>query len=404
VFPAKLAGEGYPDGIPIYAEENLPSLIKELKADDVVLAYSDLAHIDVMHKASISLASGASYVLLGPKDTMLQSKKPVIAICAVRTGAGKSPTTRKISLILREMGYRVGIIRHPMPYGDLVDEEVQKFSTLEDLDAQHVTLEEREEYESHIANGFSVYAGVNYAKILELAEKSSDILIFDGGNNDFSFLKPDLLFVVADALRPGQELGYHPGETNVRMADCVIINKVDAASKEACDQILMNVGKVNPRAKIILSNLRVSVESPQAIKGSKVLCVEDGPTLTHGGLPTGAAFRVAIENGAREIVDPRRYAVGSIKDVFQKFKHLGNVLPAMGYSEEQMTELEETIDAADCDYVLIGTPIDLRRDLKITKPSLRVTYEIEEAGDLTFRRVLEESGFGKSSVRQLSKP
>jgi predicted GTPase len=389
-FPAKLAGKRYPKGIPIYAEERLPSLIKELRADEVILAYSDLPHLDVMHKASISLASGASFGLLGPNDTMILSKKPVIAVCAVRTGAGKSPATRKISLLLRDMGYQVGIIRHPMPYGDLEKEAVQKFSTLEDLDKQHVTIEEREEYESHIANGFSVYAGVDYEKILRLAEKSSDIILFDGGNNDFSFVKPDLLFVIADARRPGHELTYHPGETNVRMADCVIVNKIDAASIEDREQVVEDVERLNPRAKIILSNLKASVENPAAIKGARVLCVEDGPTLTHGGLPTGAAYRVAMENGAREIVDPRKYAVGSIKEVFQKFSHLGNVLPAMGYNEKQMKELEETIDGTDCDLVLIGTPVDLGRDLKLTKPSLRVTYEMEEVGDLTIQKILEE--------------
>jgi predicted GTPase len=395
VFPSKLAGRHYPKGIPIFAEEELPALIKKLKADEVVLAYSDIAHLDVMHKASISLASGASFSLLGPKDTMLVSKKPVIAVCAVRTGAGKSPTTRKISLVLRDMGYRVGIIRHPMPYGDLVQEAVQEFSTLQDLDRQHVTMEEREEYESHIVNGFPVYAGVNYAKILNLAEKSSDVIIFDGGNNDFSFVKPDLLFVVADARRPGHEITYHPGEANIRMADCVIVNKIDAASEEDRNVVVQNIKKLNPGAKIIPSNLKVSVENPDLIKGAKVLCVEDGPTLTHGGLPTGAAYTVASQNGAREIVDPRKFAVGSIKDVFQKFKHLGNVLPAMGYSKRQMKELEQTIDRSVCDYAIIGTPVDLKRDLKLTKPSLRVTYELEEVGDLTIRKILEQKSFRK---------
>ena len=389
VFPGKLAGKKYPRGIPIFPEEQLSTLIKELKVDKVVLAYSDVTHLDVMHKASISLASGASYSLLGPNDTMLVSRKPVIAVCAVRTGAGKSPTTKKISLILRDMGYRVGIIRHPMPYGDLAEEAVQKFSTLEDLDRQHVTIEEREEYESHVANGFTVFAGVDYARILKLAEKTSDVIIFDGGNNDFSFVKPDLLFVVADARRPGHELTYHPGEANVRMADYVIVNKVDAASKEYRDRVIENVKQLNPRAKILLSNLRVTVENPDVIKGTRVLCVEDGPTLTHGGLPTGAAFRIATEYGAREIVDPREHAVGSIKEVFRKFSHLGKVLPAMGYSEKQMRELEETIDGSRCDLVIIGTPVDLRRDLKLRKPSLRVTYELEELGDLTIRKILE---------------
>lgn len=388
-FPAKLAGRKYPKGIPIFPEEELASLIKKLKAEEVVLAYSDLAHLDVMHKASIALASGAAFEMLGPKDTMLVSKKPVVAICAVRTGSGKSPTTRKISVALRDMGYRVGIIRHPMPYGDLVKEEVQKFSSMEDLDKQNVTLEEREEYEPHIRNGFSVYAGVDYSKILKLAEKSSDIIIFDGGNNDFSFVKPDVLFVVADAKRSGHEVTYHPGEANVRMADYVIVNKIDAASPNEREQVIANVKELNPTAEILLANLRVSVENPEKIKGARVLCVEDGPTLTHGGLSTGAAYRAALDNDAGEIVDPRNHAVGSIKDVFAKFENLGKVLPAMGYSTKQMKELEETIDGAECDYVLIGTPVDLRRDLKITKQSLRVTYELEEVGDWSIMKILQ---------------
>ena len=397
-FPSKLAGRKYPNGIPIYPEEDIASLIKKLKADEVVLAYSDLAHSDVMHKASLVLASGATFELLGPKDTMLISKKPVIAICAVRTGAGKSPTTRKVSLALRDMGYRVGIIRHPMPYGDLAKEEVQKFSTMEDLDTQHVTIEEREEYELHIKNGFSVYAGVDYSKILRLAEKSSDVIIFDGGNNDFSFIKPDLLFVVADAKRAGHEVSYHPGEANVRMADYVIVNKIDAATDNEHEQVVKNVKEANPRAEILFANLKTSVEDPEKINGARVLCVEDGPTLTHGGLSTGAAYKIAVDNNAGEIVDPRKYAVGSIRNVFEKFKHLGNVLPAMGYSETQMKELEQTIDGADCEFVLIGTPVDLRQDLKITKPSLRVSYELEEVGDWSVEKILQRKFKQKRSV------
>jgi predicted GTPase len=393
-FPSELSGKNYPNGIPIYPEERLPHLVKELEANEVVFSYSDISHLDLMHKASIALASGASFVLLGPKDTMLVSRKPVIAVCAVRTGAGKSPTVRKISLILREMGYKVAIIRHPMPYGDLAKEAVQKFSSFEDLKNQKSTIEEREEYEAHIANGFSVYAGVDYAKILRLAEETADIVIFEGGNNDFSFIKPDLLFVVADALRPGHELTYHPGETNVRMADYVIIDKIDAAPKENKDHVIANVRELNSKAKIILANLTDTVEKPELIKGKKVLCIEDGPTLTHGGLSTGAAFKVAEKFGAKEIVDPRKYAVGSLKDVFSRFTHLGKVLPAMGYSDDQMKELEQTINDVDCDLVVIGTPVDLGRFLQIAKPSLRVKYEIEEIGDLTIRKALEEFGRG----------
>jgi predicted GTPase len=389
-FPAELAGENYPEGIPIFPEEQLPELIKELKVDETVFSYSDISHVDLMHKASLCLAAGASFSLLGPKDTMLVSSKPVIAVCAVRTGAGKSPVVRKISLILRKLGYRVAIIRHPMPYGDLAKEAVQKFTSFEDLEAQEVTIEEREEYEAHIANGFPVYAGVDYERILRLAEKTSDVIIFDGGNNDFSFVKPDLLFVVADARRPNHEVTYHPGEANVRMADCIIINKVDTVKIENTDEILANVKRLNPRAKIIYSKLADYVERPNAIAGKRVLCVEDGPTLTHGELPTGAAYNVAIQYGASAVVDPRDCAVGSLKGVFEKFTHLGKVLPAMGYSKSQMKDLEETINNADCDLVLIGTPIDLRRLLRIEKPCERITYEVEELGNVTIRSVMDE--------------
>lgn len=390
LFPAELAGRKYPAGIPIYPEEELPELVKKLKVDEVVFSYSDVSHIELMHKASIALASGASFSLLGPDDTTLKSNKPTIAVCAVRTGAGKSPTVRKISLLLRELGYRVSIIRHPMPYGNLTQEAVQKFSSFEDLGKQKTTIEEREEYEAHIANGFSVFAGVDYARILSLAERMADIVLFDGGNNDFSFVKPDLLFVVADARRPGHELSYHPGEANVRMADYVIVNKIDAAPKENTRIVLDNVKQLNPKAKIILANLEDSVDHPESIKGKTVLCIEDGPTLTHGGLPTGAAHKVALQFGAKEVVDPRRYAVGSLRDVFSKFTHLGNVLPAMGYSKGQMKELEDTINGSECDLVLIGTPVDLGRFLNIQKPTLRVTYEIHETGEVSIRNAIEE--------------
>ncbi len=399
-FPAELAGKNYPNGIPIYPEEQLPELVKKLQAEDVVFSYSDISHVDLMHKASTALASGASFVLLGPKDTMLLSTKPVIAVCAVRTGAGKSPTVRKISLILREMGYNVAIVRHPMPYGDLAKEAAQKFSSFEDLKNEKVTIEEREEYEAHIANGFSVYAGVDYARILKFAEVTADVIIFDGGNNDFSFIRPDLLFVVADALRPGHELSYHPGEVNVRMANYVIVNKIDAAPKENKEKILANLRDLNPKAKVILANLNDFVENPDRIKGKKVLCIEDGPTLTHGGLPTGAAFKVAEQFGAKEIVDPRKYAVGSLKEVFNMFAHLGKVLPAMGYSDEQVKELEDTINNVDCDLIIIGTPVDLGKFLHIEKPSVRVKYEIEEIGELTIRKALED--FRKTSVTSKS--
>jgi predicted GTPase len=400
-FPAELAGVYYPDGIPIYPEEQLPELIMKLGAEDVAFSYSDISHIDLMHRASISLANGASFVLLGPKDTMLVSKKPVIAVCAVRTGSGKSPTVRKISLTLRAMGYRVGIIRHPMPYGDLAKQAVQKFSSFEDLEREKVTIEEREEYEAHINNGFTVYAGVDYSKILRLAEDSSDVIIFDGGNNDFSFVRPNLLVVVADARRPGHELTYHPGETNIRMADCIIIDKIDAAPRANTELILANLRQLNPNAKVILANLKDTVDHPETIEGKRVLCIEDGPTLTHGGLPTGAAYQIATQFGAKEIVDPRKHAVGSLKEVFNKFPHLGRVLPAMGYSNQQMLELQETVNQADCDLVIIGTPVDLGRFLKITKPSVRVTYEMEESGELSLNDILEEFR-SKYSLPQIS--
>lgn len=389
-FPSQLAGARYPGGIPIYAEEELPKLIRSLKADDVVLSYSDLSHLDVMHKASVALAAGASFVLLGPKDTALVSKKPVIAVCAVRTGAGKSPVVRRISLLLRGMGYTVAIIRHPMPYGDLAREAVQKFSTFDDLERQKATIEEREEYEAHIANGFSVYAGVDYARILNEAEREADVLLFDGGNNDFSFVAPDLLFVVADALRPGHELSYHPGEANARMANYVVIDKVDAAPRANTKEIIRNIEQVNPGAKVILARLVDEVDDPDAIKGKKVLCVEDGPTLTHGGLPTGAAYKVAVEYGAKEIVDPRKHAVGSLREVYSSFKHLGMVLPAMGYDKRQMGELEATINRSECDLVILGTPANLERFLKIRKPVVSVRYEIAEIGKPSIREALEE--------------
>ncbi len=389
-FPAELAGPRYPDGIPIYPEEQLPDLISRLKVDEVVFSYSDISHVELMHKASIALATGSSFTLLGTKDTMLASNKPVVAVCAVRTGAGKSPTVRKISRILRDMGYQIAIIRHPMPYGDLRSQAVQEFTSFDDLERFHTTIEEREEYEAQLANGFPVYAGVDYSKILKLAEEKADIVIFDGGNNDFSFVKPDLLFVVADARRPGHELTYHPGETNARMADYIIVNKVDAAPKENTEQILANLKALNPRAKIILANLRDSVENSEAIEGKRILCVEDGPTLTHGGLSTGAAYKVATQFRAGKIVDPRNYAVGSLKEAFQKFKHIGPVLPAMGYSEEQRKELEETINRAECDLVIVGTPVNLAKFLHIQWPTLRVTYEIEEVEGSTIREAIVE--------------
>lgn len=387
-YPKELAGKYYPKGIPIYPEEKLTELIKKFKVDEVVFSYSDVAHEEVMHKASTTLAAGAEFKLLGPKSTMLKSKKPVVAVCAVRTGAGKSPTSRKVCLLLKKKGYKVAVVRHPMPYGDLKKQICQRFASFKDLGKHNCTIEEREEYEPHIANGFVVYAGVDYEKILRKAEKEADIIVWDGGNNDFPFIKPDLLIVVADARRAGHEMKYHPGETNLRMADVIIINKVNRASPEDVKKIENNIKKTNPDAKMIHANLAITVEKPESIKNKKVLVVEDGPTLTHGELPTGAAFLAAKKYGAKEIIDPRKYVVGSIKDVYKKFTHLDKVLPAMGYGKRQIKELEQTINKANCDLVVIGTPIDLRRMLKTNKPTVRVKYELEEIGRPTLKNIL----------------
>ncbi len=378
-YPKELAGRLYPKGIPIYPEERLAELIKKFEVNEVVLAYSDLHHLDVMHKASIVLACGADFVLLGPTSTMLKSKKPFISVCAVRTGAGKSPTSRRVISILKSLGKRVVVIRHPMPYGHLKDEVVERFANLSDLDKYKCTIEEREEYEPHIMNGTIVYAGVDYEKILRQAEKEADVLVWDGGNNDFSFIKPDLSIVVADARRAGHEIQYYPGEANVRMANVVIINKIDTAKHEDIDTVLHNVKILNPGAIIIRAAMPRTIDRPEAIRGKRVLVVEDGPTLTHGGLTFGAATIVAESLGAH-LVNPRAHAVGSIKDVYAEFPHLGAVLPAMGYSKKQIEELEQTINAVDCDTVLIGTPVDLTKILKLNKDAVKVRYELKEIG------------------------
>ncbi len=388
-YPKELAGKYYKDGIPIHPEEQLSELIKKFNIDEVVFAYSDVSHEEVMHKASIALSHGVNFVLLGPNHTMIKSRKPVVAICATRTGAGKSPTTRKVTKILREMGKKVIVIRHPMPYGNLKKQMVQRFKTYKDLDKFETTIEEREEYEGHITNGFVVYAGVDYEKILRKAEKEADIIVWDGGNNDFSFIKPDLLIVVADARRAGHEIRYHPGESNVRMADVIIINKVNSAKPEDVKIIEKNIAELNPKAKIVHANLTIEPEEPEMIKDKRILAIEDGPTLTHGEMSTGAAYIAAVKYGAKEIIDPRKFAVGSIVDVFKKFKQLTSVLPAMGYGKEQMKELEDTINKSDCDLVLIGTPIDLKRLLEINKPAMRVRYELEEVGKPDLEDVLK---------------
>lgn len=378
-YPKELAGRLYPKGVPIHKESELPQLIKKFSVDEVVFAYSDVSHEYVMHKASLVLANGASFILLGMQATMLKSKKPVISVCAVRTGSGKSQTTRKIAKILKSRGKRIVVIRHPMPYGDLAKQAVQRFATYKDLDRHKCTIEEREEYEPHISNGIVVYAGVDYEKILRAAEKEADVILFDGGNNDFSFIKSDLYIVVADPHRAGHELSYHPGEANLRMADVVVINKIDSAKKEDIKKVIANTKSVNPKAKIILAKSVVTVDKPELIKGKSVLVVEDGPTLTHGGMPYGAGTVAAKKYGCR-IIDARKYAVGSIKDMYKRYPHLTNELPAMGYSRKQIKELGKTINAAKCDAVIDATPIVLPKIMKISKLVVQVDYELQEVG------------------------
>jgi predicted GTPase len=378
-YPKVLAGRLYPKGIPIYPEKMLPKLIEKYKVDEVVLAYSDLSHLEVMNKASKILSKGADFKLMGPETTMLKSKRFVISVCGVRTGVGKSPTSRRICRILRSRGIKFVVVRHPMPYGDLKKMIVQRFSSRDDLDNYDTTIEEREEYELHIEEGDILYAGVDYGKILKRAEREADVIVWDGGNNDLPFIKPDLHIVVADARRPGHELMYYPGETNLRMADVVIVNKIDTANPLDVQTVIKNVRYVNKKARIIKGAMPPFVDRPELVKRRRVLCVEDGPSLTHGGLGFGVASIVAKNLGAY-IVNPREHAVGSIRNVYVKYPQLGAVLPAMGYSKRQRIELEQTINNVDCDTVLIGTPIDLRNLLNINKPSVRVRYELREIG------------------------
>jgi predicted GTPase len=389
IYPAALSGPRYPGGIPIHAEEELVQLIQEKQVDQVVFAYSDVSHEYVMHKASIVLAAGADFRLLGRSATQLKSNKPVVSVCAVRTGSGKSQTTRRVSQILRGMGYKVAAIRHPMPYGDLVKQAVQRFADYNDLDRNQCTIEEREEYEPHLDNGVIVYAGVDYERILRQAEQEVDIILWDGGNNDFPFYVSDLQIVVADPHRPGHEQTYHPGETNARSADVFVINKVDTASAENVIKVRENLRQLNPQAIVIEAASPLFVDDPDAIRGKRVLVIEDGPTLTHGEMAYGAAWVAARRFGAAEIVDPRPYAVGSIKATYAKYPNTGQVLPAMGYGDQQTRELEETINQTPADLVLIGTPIDLNRILKINKPSQRVRYELQEIGQPTLESLLK---------------
>jgi len=388
IYPPGLAGTQYPSGIPIKSEDDLINLIREKHVDQVVFAYSDVPHEYVMHRASKVLAAGADFRLMGFKSTQIKSKKPVVSIGAVRTGAGKSQTTRRVSLILRGMGYKVAAIRHPMPYGDLVKQAVQRFASYEDLDRYDCTIEEGEEYEPHLDNGLVVYAGVDYERILRQAEEEVDIVLWDGGNNDFPFFVSDFHIVVADPHRPGHELTYHPGEANARAADVFVINKVDTASAENVFTVRSHLNAINPNAVIVEAASPLFVDDPEQIRGKRVLVVEDGPTLTHGEMAYGAAWVAARRFGAAEIVDPRPYAVGTIKDTYEKYPTTGAVLPAMGYGEEQTRELEQTINNSEADLVLIGTPIDLSRVVKINKPTQRVRYELQEIGQPSLENLL----------------
>ncbi|MFH1748125.1 MAG: cyclic 2,3-diphosphoglycerate synthase [Planctomycetota bacterium] len=378
VYPPVLSGQRYPQGVPIFAEEELPALIEKHGVDLCAIAYSDLPHEVVMHKAALVNACGADFVMLGHRHTMIKSNKPVIAVCAVRTGCGKSQTSRAVVTILKKLGKKVAAIRHPMPYGDLSKQICQRFAKLSDLDKHDCTIEEREEYEPHIAAGNVVYAGVDYGRILAEAEKEADVILWDGGNNDMSFYKPDLYITVVDPHRPGHERRYYPGETNLHMADVIVVNKMSTAEAADIEVVLKNIAEVNPGATVIKANSPVTVERPELLKGKRVLVVEDGPTLTHGEMKYGAGHVAARQCGAAAIVDPRPVAVGSIKETFAKYTHVSEVLPAMGYGDKQMQELQETINAVDCDAVVIGTPIDLGRMLKINKPATRVLYELEE--------------------------
>jgi predicted GTPase len=393
VYPPLLAGELYPEGIPIHPEAQLSDLIRGREIDEVVFAYSDVTHEHVMHVASKALSAGAGFRLLSPHDTALTSSKPVVAICAVRTGSGKSQTTRRVAQLLREDGKRVAVLRHPMPYGDLTKQVVQRFASYEDLNAADPTIEEREEYEPHLAEGNLVFAGIDYAAILAAAEQEADVIVWDGGNNDTPFIRPNLHLVVVDPHRPGHELRYHPGETNLWMAHVCVVNKVDSADQSGIDAVLKSIHTVNPDAQVVLANSPIHVEeNGTKIAGKRVLAIEDGPTLTHGEMTFGAAVLAAQEHGAAELVDPKPHAVGSIAATFAEYPHVSGLLPAMGYGRKQMEDLAETIKRSDPELVLVGTPIDLRRLIDFGVPALRVTYRLEEVGEPTLADVLGEYG------------
>jgi predicted GTPase len=388
-YPAKLAGPAYPKGIPIYPESDLPALIKKLKVDRVVFSYSDVSFPYVMGKAGLVNACGAEFTLLGAEETMLKSKVPVVAVVAVRTGCGKSQTSRRVCGYFRSQGKRVVAIRHPMPYGDLVKQKVQRYASIDDLHTHKCTVEEMEEYEPHIVEGTIIYAGVDYEAILRQAEKEADVIVWDGGNNDTSFYKPDLTITVVDPHRPGHEISYYPGSTNVRLADVVVVNKVDSASKEGIDTVVANVQAINPGAVVVHAASPITVEDPSVIAGKQVLVIEDGPTLTHGEMKFGAGMLAAKQFGAAGVIDPRPYAVRSIADTFKKYPSTGALLPAMGYGREQMDDLQATIERVPCDAVVIGTPIDLRRVISIQKPSVRVTYALQETTKPDLAEILE---------------
>jgi predicted GTPase len=388
-YPAELAGELYPEGIDIYPETELLDLIKKFDVHDVYFSYSDVPHHYVMGKCADVMKAGANFVLLGPNETMIKSSKPVVSVCAVRTGCGKSQTTRRVGAILQEMGFKVAAIRHPMPYGDLVAQKVQKFKTLEDLQLHKCTIEEMEEYEPHIKKGITVFAGVDYEAILKEAEKEADIILWDGGNNDFSFYKADLEIVVADPHRPGHELEYYPGEVNLKRADVIVINKIDTADLDDILIVRENISTYNKDAIVVDAASPIFVEGGEQIRGKRVLVIEDGPTLTHGEMEYGAGVMAAYKYGADELVDPREYAVGTIAETFEKYPEIGTLLPAMGYGEQQMKDLEATIHKVDADLVIIATPIDLGRIVKFKKPTVRVTYELEVIGTPTLKEILK---------------
>ncbi|MGC8676511.1 MAG: cyclic 2,3-diphosphoglycerate synthase [Candidatus Micrarchaeia archaeon] len=380
IYPKELSGSLYPKGIKIYDESELPKLIKKLHADACILAYSDLNDDIVMEKASIVNANGADFWLVAPEKTMLKSNKPVIAVCGVRTGVGKSPTTRHVAKIIVANGKKPVVIRHPMPYGDLAKQAVQRFASLEDLDKQNCTIEEREDYEPHIRNGIVVYSGVDYEKILRKAETEADVILWDGGNNDTPFIKPDLMITIADPLRAGNELTYYPGQTAARIADVLVINKVNSASDKDVKRVKADLARLNPNAKIVLANSAVSIENPDQVRGKSALLIEDGPTITHGGMKFGAGLVAAKKYGVKNIVDARKYAVGTIRDTYEKYSNLNVELPAVGYSKKQIKDLEATINSARCDIVISATPTDLRRVLHANKPIVQVSYEIKPIG------------------------